>query len=159
MGGKGLWIFQFLAQLFSEKTPGIALALALPLSCKKIWHFVISLLLLKIFFFRIMPLFWLRLFILYQASYRRALAPACGALVFFFFISVAGHIATDHQTTTTTTNYQVTTTIHESSIRCGNHHCFHGYCDNYYRCVCNRGYSGYDCSVNSRFDLDSDLDL
>ena len=33
-----------------------------------------------IFFFRIMPLFWLRLFILYQAPHSRALAPACCAL-------------------------------------------------------------------------------
>ena len=33
------------------------------------------------FFFRIMPLFRLRHFILYQAPHSQALAPACGSLV------------------------------------------------------------------------------
>ena len=39
----------FLARLFSEKTRCIALTLACLLSCAETWHFVISLLLLKIF--------------------------------------------------------------------------------------------------------------
>ena len=100
----------FLAPLFFKKKGGIALALASSLSslslCKT-WHFAISLLLLKIFtwnseyvftiqkavrtikadnskcffFFRIMTLFPLRLFILYQAPHSRELAHACSALV------------------------------------------------------------------------------
>ena len=96
----------FLARMFSEKTRVLAIASASSLSstCKNL-HFVIFLLLLNIFtlkwgyvftiqraihtiigenskriFFRITPLFLLRLFILYQAPHSRAFAPACGAL-------------------------------------------------------------------------------
>ena len=36
----------------------------------------------KMHLFRIIPFFWLRLFILYQATHCQALAPACGALVY-----------------------------------------------------------------------------
>ena len=111
----------FLAQLFSEKARGIAIALVSSLSggiiivvCKKPGHFVISLLLLKIFtwnseyvfsiqraistvkgdcskgifFFIIMLLFWLTLFILYQAPYSLASAPACSPFVFDFIFQL-----------------------------------------------------------------------
>ena len=43
-------------------------------------------------FFRIIPLFRLRLFILYQEPHSRALAPACGALVSFFVVFVEDNV-------------------------------------------------------------------
>ena len=96
------------ARLFSEKTQGFAIALASSSVLFKILTFCnISITediyldlgicihypksnpyyqrrqFKMIFFFRIMPLFRLKIFMLYQASHSRALAPACCALVLF----------------------------------------------------------------------------
>ena len=90
------------------KTQGIAIAMAVASSACKNWHFVISLSLVKIYtwklqyvftiqkaihaikghnseciLFRIMHLFQLALYILYQTPHSQALAPACGSLVFY----------------------------------------------------------------------------
>ena len=99
----------FLAWLFSEKTWGIARALSSSLSgiivVQKLWHFVISLLLLMMFTLNSEYMFTIQraihtikrnnskciffqnyapdstlLSILYQAPHSRALGPACGAL-------------------------------------------------------------------------------
>ena len=106
----------FLARLFSEKTRGTAIALALSSSsslCKNLTFCNISVITeyiylklgacvhypmsnpcyqgrdFKCIFFRIMTLFRLRLFILYEAPHSRAFAPACSALVLNLSSSVA----------------------------------------------------------------------
>ena len=77
------WLFSTKNQRYYDSLGGVIIRISLNMCTLSKDQSILSRETIQFFFKELCPFFKLRLFILYQASRSRALAPACGALEFF----------------------------------------------------------------------------